>query len=220
MSGLNERQRFGLVGLGAIGLAACGFVGSAYLQRPPAITIENPATPPPVVAQDSQKSSVPSRVIVHVVGAVKTPGVYEFPSDARVNDAIEKAGGSGPKADLEDLNLAAKLSDGSQLFVPVKGEVTDKVAEPYRGGAAAESSYRRSSSRGRSGSGKPAPGSISLNTASESQLEALPGVGPSTAQKILDYRKEHGGFTSIDEVIAVRGIGPKKLQAMRKYLRL
>lgn len=213
------------VGAGLLVLTALLGYGVLRTQTAdPPIVVETPrltdgGTQPPAAAV-----ATPSEVVVHVVGAVKAPRLVRLPSTARVDDALRAAGGTKPNADLEALNLAAKLQDGTQLYVPSKG-ATAPVEEAYAGARGNDatpyaSSARRARATKGAGSGAPAAGSISLNTASAAELDRLPGVGPSTAAKILDYRREKGGFTSVDELMAVKGIGPKKLQSMRKYLRL
>lgn len=231
----------------AIGVLAIGgitYVGATNMKAPPKITFEN--LPP---TKDATQPPKPTSLVVHVSGAVRRPGVYRLKPDARVHDAIREAGGAKPHADLTDWNLAARVQDGSPIYIaprtaktatktsPIRGKPRSlgsipplkvDVPEEYRGGPGAMALSGRikvepESSSQRATSGKkatPPEGSISLNTASSAQLQQLPGVGPSTAEKILDYRKEHGGFTSIDEVLAVKGIGPKKLESMRKFLRL
>jgi len=158
-----------------------------------------------------------TEIVVHVVGAVNAPGMVRLTTPARVDDAIKKAGGARKDADLQGLNLAGLLQDGLQIRVPKKGDI---VAAPEEA-VSAEIMPAASSSKPKStSSGKPAAKSISLNTASASELDRLPGVGPSTAAKIIEYRKAHGGFASIDELLAVKGIGAKKLKDMRPYLKL
>jgi competence protein ComEA len=133
-------------------------------------------------------------LVVHVVGAVRTPGLYKLRRTARVADAVSKAGGATPRADLALVNLAAPLSDGQQVVVP---ERAPPVAAGGSPGAAV------------------APGPIHLNSATEEQLDALPGVGPVTAQKIVDYRQAHGAFSSVDDLDAIPGIGPARIEQLR-----
>jgi competence protein ComEA len=139
------------------------------------------------------------RATVHVVGAVHDPGVYRLSDGSRVQDAIAHAGGATAKADLQAINLAAKVADGQQVVVPRRGAAA-AVASATSGAASASS------------------GPISLNSATAEQLDTLDGVGPSTAQKILDYRTAHGGFSSIDDLAQIPGIGPKKLESLRKQV--
>jgi competence protein ComEA len=140
--------------------------------------------------------SGPQQLVVHVVGQVKRPGVVLLRPGARVRDAVAKAGGTLPGADLAAVNLARVVVDGEQVRVPRPGEA---VSAPDV------------ASSGSDGAGAPggAGGLVNLNTASESALEELPGVGPVLAQRIIDWRTEHGRFTSVDELAEVSGIGEK-----------
>jgi len=139
-----------------------------------------------------------ARIAVHVAGAVTRPGVVELGAGTRVIDAVEAVGGAHPDADLDRLNLAAKLTDGERVYVP-------KVGEADPGVLGGEES---ASDAGASG-GAPV-GKLNLNTATEAQLEALPGIGPTFAQSILAERQRRGGFTSVNELRGVRGIGDKR----------
>jgi competence protein ComEA len=135
--------------------------------------------------------------LVHVAGAVRRPGVYRLRDGERVQDAVRRAGGPRHGADLNAINLAAKVADGQQVVVPRRGSAGAAVAaDPASAGTAPE-------------------GPISLNSATAEQLDTLDGVGPATAQKILEYRRQHGGFRSVDDLGEVPGIGPKKLAALR-----
>jgi competence protein ComEA len=140
------------------------------------------------------------KLLVHVVGAVRTPGLYRLDDGSRVDDAIRAAGGAKPKAALDAINLAAPVADGQQVIVPVRGGATTS-GEPASSGATAA-------------------GPVHLNTATLAELDTLPGVGPVTAQKILDYRNEHGAFSSVDELDAVPGIGPARLAELKKLVDL
>jgi competence protein ComEA len=142
--------------------------------------------------------------VVHVAGAVREPGVYRLPAGARVQDAIERAGGERASGDVNAINLAAKVADGQQIVVPARA----------RGGAAAASSA--SVPAGGTSAAGAAPGPpISLNSATAEQLDTLDGVGPATAQKIIAWRTQHGGFRSVADLGQVPGIGPKKLAALK-----
>lgn len=133
-------------------------------------------------------------LVVHVVGAVVAPGLYRLPEGSRIDDAIARAGGARPRAALELVNLASPVADGQQVIVPARGR-EGAVASP---GA----------------SGEQPPGKVRLNSATLEELDTLPGVGPVTAQRILDYREANGAFGSIEELDAVPGIGPATLEQL------
>lgn len=137
-------------------------------------------------------------LVVHVAGAVRKPGVYRLPAGSRVTDALERAGGPAPDANADAINLAAPLADGQQVQVPVRAQ----------GGSA---------SGGAPGGGE-ADGPISLGSATAEDLDAIEGIGPVTAQAILDFRDERGGVASIDELDQISGIGPATMEALREAL--
>ncbi|HEY3017551.1 MAG TPA: helix-hairpin-helix domain-containing protein [Gaiellaceae bacterium] len=150
------------------------------------------SVPPPVRVAAPAQTAPASRLFVHVVGAVRRPGLYRLAEGSRVADAVTRAGGPTRKAQLELVNLAARIADGEQVVVP------------RRGAAAAVGSRAAATT-----------GPVHLNTATLEQLDALPGIGPVTAQKILDYRQKHGAFGSVDELDAIPGIGPSRLEQVR-----
>ena len=135
-------------------------------------------------------------VVVDVTGAVARPGVYRLPAGARVTDAVERAGGASGGALLEAINLAARLADGQQVVVPKRGPASTSLAA----GAAGEE------------------GPISLGTATVEQLDTIDGIGPVTAQDIIEFRDEHGGLSSIDQLDQVSGIGPATMESLRARL--
>jgi competence protein ComEA len=137
------------------------------------------------------------RLVVHVVGAVRRPGLYRLPAGSRVADAVEQAGGAAPAADVALVNLAAPLADGQQVVVPTRVRAAEAGGSP-----------------GSSGPGGP----VHLNTASVAELDELPGVGPVTAQKIVDFREEHGAFSSVEDLDAIPGIGPAKVEQLRELV--
>ncbi len=136
--------------------------------------------------------------VVDVAGAVRRPGVYRLRPGARVRDALQRAGGATGRANTAAVNLAAKVTDGQQIVVP---ERVAAVGPAAAGSSAATATV-------------PAV-PISLNSATLEQLDTLQGVGPSTAQKIIDWRAQNGGFASVDDLAQIPGIGPKKLEALR-----
>jgi competence protein ComEA len=180
--------------LWALGPLAVVLLGARYLrgEDPP------PPTAPIHVAEPGGGAS--ARLVVHVAGAVRQAGVYRLAAGSRVVDAIHRAGGARRRADLSALNLAAKLEDGRQVLVPVRGA---------------------SAAAGGSGVAAPAEGQpLDLNTASAEQLDQLDGIGPGMAAAILKYREQHGGFGSIEELGEVPGIGEKRLASLREQVRV
>ncbi len=142
-------------------------------------------------AADSANEAEGGRdVVVHVAGAVRRPGVYRLPTGARVTDAIRRAGGLGRAASEDAINLAARLSDGQQVVVPGAG-------------AAAASSTAG------------ATGPISLGSATVEQLDRIEGIGPVTAQKIIEFRDQHGGLSSVEQLDEIDGIGPSTMESLR-----
>jgi competence protein ComEA len=139
-----------------------------------------------------------ARVIVHVAGRVRRPGVYRLREGARVDDAVRRAGGARTDADLTAVNLAAEVEDGRQVVVPARAVAGAPAS--VAGGAEAP--------------GQP----INLNTATSEQLQELDGIGPGLAGKIVAHREEHGGFGSVDELGEVPGIGEKRLAALQEQV--
>jgi competence protein ComEA len=136
--------------------------------------------------------AVPQLLVVDVVGAVRRPGLLRLAKGSRIADAVARAGGTTRRADLAQVNLAAPLADGEQVVVPALGVASTSGTDPAT----------------------PA-GPVHLSTATAEQFDSLPGVGPVTAQKIIDYRTQHGAFASVDELDAIPGIGPAKLDQLR-----
>lgn len=155
----------------------------------------------------------PTRIAVHVVGAVHQPGVYHLPSTARADDAVRAAGGATTGADLRRVNLAAMLSDGAQLWIPRVGERAPNTSLP-------SGPPSQGNSTGNSASSPAPPLMVDLNNATVAQLDQLPGVGPSTARAIVDHRSRNGPFAKVDDLLAVRGIGPAKLAELRAFVRV
>ncbi|MFP4512858.1 MAG: ComEA family DNA-binding protein [Acidimicrobiales bacterium] len=156
-------------------------------------------------ASGDDPSEGPAEVMVHAAGAVSHPGVYVLGDDARVGDLLAAAGGPAAGADLDRVNLAAPLSDGTRVYVPEVGE-----DEPPSVLAGSESPGAESGGAGTD------PGTlIDLNRATATELERLPGIGPATASSIIEHRERHGPFARVDDLLSVRGIGDAKLAALR-----
>jgi competence protein ComEA len=188
-----------LLALWALGLVVVAVLGVRYLGRG---GDDPPAASAPAIQVGEGAGGGSSRVTVHVAGAVRRPGVYRLAPRSRVVDAVRRAGGARRRADLSALNLAARLEDGRQVVVPLR-------AAP---GAPAAS--------GGAGVGAAADVPVDLNTATPEQLDELDGIGPGMAGAILEYREEHGGFGSVEELGQVPGIGEKRLAALREKVRV
>ena|SRR5215207_9914402 len=181
-----------------VALAALVLLGAWYLTRggdPPA-----DAAPPPIKVDEDGGDR--ETVVVHVAGAVRRPGVYRMRGTARVDDAVGRAGGATRRADLSQVNLAAQVEDGRQVLVP------KRMPAAAPGGS--------STATAPATPGVP----LNINTATLEQLDELDGIGPTTAQNILDYREENGGFGSVDELGEVPGIGDVRLASLREQVRV
>jgi competence protein ComEA len=210
--------------------------GSAAATEPVRLT-QAMAAPAPVTSARRVSDGI---IYVHVSGEVARPGLYRLQAGARVMDAVTGAGGATANANLDLLNLAAPLRDGLKLRVPRVGDplperdaapplpmadpvlVRPEPARPVAMGLAPSPSAFPPPTRGHAAAKfkTPGDGTVHMNTATAEVLERLPGVGPATAGSILSYRNAHGGFKTVDELMEVKGIGPKKLARMRPFLAL
>ncbi|WP_424887528.1 ComEA family DNA-binding protein [Streptomyces sp. XH2] len=206
-----------LAALTVVLVAACAFAAYHFLAgRPQTVRVparETPAVvtppPPPVVASPSRTGGA---VVVDVAGKVRRPGVRRLPPGSRVADALAAAGGARPGADTTGLNRARVLMDGEQIVVgaPAGGQ-GGGGSQGGPGGAPGPSPGTAASA----GTGPAPVGPVSLNSATVEQLDALPGVGPVLARHILDYRTQHGGFRSVEELRKVNGIGSRRFTDLR-----
>jgi competence protein ComEA len=140
-------------------------------------------------------------VVVDVTGAVAKPGVYRLPEGSRVEEAVQRAGGATGKAELDSLNLAARLADGQQVVVPERVPGAPPGSTAVTGGASAEEE-----------------GPISLSTATAAELDTIDGIGPVTAEDIIKFREERGGLSSVDQLDEISGVGPATMEALRERL--
>jgi competence protein ComEA len=181
---------------GALLLIAALFLGGRYLAGTGTARENHPAA---TESAGELRAEPRPRLVVHVVGAVRRPGLYRLADGARTADALRRAGGATRRADLSLVNLAAPVSDGTQIVVPKRAPHVEGVGAPPADESAAA-------------------GPVHLNTATAEQLDELPGVGPVTAQKIVDYREQHGAFTSVEDLDAIPGIGPARLEQLRELV--
>ncbi len=193
-------------------VVGCGWTAYSLLQaRSTPVAV---AAASPVVVDDPTATPTPSappRILVHVIGAVRHPGLVDVASGSRVADAVAAAGGLASTADPAELNLAEVVDDGSQVVIGTRAKPRGEVRAP--GSAAGPGAAV--------GTASPAgAATVSLNTATLSQLDTLPGVGPVTAQKILEWRAQHGRFSSVSELQEVDGIGPKTFADIAPHVRV
>jgi competence protein ComEA len=198
LDSLSRAELTGLVVVVAVTLAGAGLWYVRSLPKPVAIAASSPAAAAGTDTTAASASPTGPPIIVDVTGWVRAPGVYEFTPGDRVIDAVERAGGARPNADLSGLNLAAPLTDGTQVVVPKSG------------GAAAGAT----GSVGGTGTG----GLLNINTASAADFESLSGIGEVLAAAIVDYRTENGPFASVDDLEDVSGIGPATLEEIRDQI--
>ena len=190
-------------------------VGAWWVVRVPPVPVESTLSFSATsltgdVSASSSTGAIQSfSIVVHVAGEVNNPGVYTLSVSARMIDAVVAAGGATARADLEVINLATPLTDSSQIYVPAKGMAEHPAFVRPRPGMNGVQSTQSPPDSG---------GVVNINRASVSELDALPGVGPSTAQAIVDYRTTKGPFGSPEDLLNVKGIGPAKFEAMRKLV--
>jgi competence protein ComEA len=209
------RQRFGRMHLGVVcALLALGLMTAGWLllrARPVAVaspgevvTVATPMETAAPATPSTAKSA--SKIVVHVLGAVRRPGLVRLPENSRVQDAIEAAGGLTRRADPGELNLAQLLNDGQQVVIGTTGDPAGEVREQPGSGTGSDSTAIGTA--------------VDLNRANQAQLEELPGIGPVTAQAILTWRQQHRRFSRVEELQEVDGIGPKTYAQIAPHVRV
>lgn len=197
------------LGIVLVMIAVCAFFGGTVYENWQAdhagLTLVDEASPTTTAENDTKKeieaTAVSGEVKVHVVGAVTAAGVYTLPADARVDDAVRAAGATA-NADLSQLNLAQKLTDGQKITVPAVGETAAPASTP----SVNENTQATPDVL------------VNINTATAEQLQNLPNIGEVRAKAIIDYREEHGGFKAIEELQEVSGIGEKTFEHLSAYV--
>lgn len=192
---IEDHVSWKVIGMALVIVAVIAFCGGNLYQEWRAegeglTLVQEDTTTGETAADSAAPENASGEVVVHVAGAVSSPGVYTLPADSRVDDAVRAAGATAD-ADLSQLNLAQKLADGQKITVPAAGET------PAPADNAAPSDSSQSGAL------------VNINTATQEELETLPSIGEVRAQAIIAYREEHGGFRTTDELMEVSGIGEK-----------
>ena len=184
-----------------------------FLEQTENLEIENQAKEG---AEESEETTEKEKIIVHISGAVQNEGIVELESGSRVADAIEKAGGLKENAYMDEINLAYQLEDGEKIHIPTIEEQKEKENQESKvGNESGTGNVGTTSKSSNSSINNGSQTKININTATEEELDTLPGIGPSTATKILDYRKEKGKFKTIEEIKEVSGIGESKYEKIK-----
>ncbi|WP_433928485.1 helix-hairpin-helix domain-containing protein [Curtobacterium flaccumfaciens] len=212
-----------LVGALAAGGGGPGGAGGVVVRGAPTAGAVSGGPSPSAGASAGAAPSAPGagRVMVHVLGAVRRSGVVELPASSRVGEALERAGGATDDADLDRLNLARVLTDGERLYVPRVGqqEVPEALG-PVADGAAAGPTAGAVGGGDTAGTGVEGSAVVDLNTADQTALETLPGIGPGLAGRIIAWRDEHGRFTAVEDLLDVSGIGDVRFAELRDRVRV
>lgn len=174
--------------------------------------------------KEQEKVDITKKIMVYITGEVKNPGIYELEENSRIKDVIEKAGGLKETADITDINLATILQDEDKITIPSKEENkqekqnTEKIQSNKQSKTTEKSQNTTSIST--NATGKNQNTKVNINTATQTELETLPGIGPSIASKIVSYRKENGKFKSIEEIKKVSGIGESKYANIKELIKV
>ena len=174
--------------------------------------------------KEQKKVDITKGIMVYITGEVKNPGIYELEENSRIKDVIEKAGGLKETADITDINLATILQDEDKITIPTKDKTMEEKQNTERIQSNKQSKTTEKSQNTTSIStnttGKNQNTKVNINTATQTELETLPGIGPSTASKIVSYRKENGKFKSIEEIKKVNGIGESKYKKIKELIKV
>ena len=174
--------------------------------------------------KEQEEVDITKEIMVYITGEVKNPGIYELEENSRIKDVIEKAGGLKETADITDINLATILQDEDKITIPTKDKKMEEKQNTERIQSNKQSKTTEKSQNTTSIStnttGKNQNTKVNINTATQTELETLPGIGPSTASKIVSYRKENGKFKSIEEIKKVNGIGESKYKKIKELIKV
>lgn len=202
---LNKKQKTIMVIIIAIMLAVIGYYIINKTEKYDYSELEK--TSNAEEQEDEEKDKEEEKIIIHITGEVEEGGVIELEKGARISDAIEEAGGTTEEADLSNVNLAYSLSDGQKIKIPnINEENKETIVEEKAGEDIIIEGNKSEEEK------------ININKATQTEIETLPGIGPSTALKIINYKKEHGKFNNIEEIKNVPGIGESKFENIKEYI--
>ena len=173
------------------------------------ILIQNEESSSEDTSANEIQKEVKKEIAVHIVGEIKKEGIIYVEDGSRVADVIKKAGGETKEADLSKINLAYIVQDGEKIYIPNKNEKINGFTTQNNGSSVSEESTLNNNQNEKK---------VNINTANLSELDALPGIGPSIAQRIIDYREENGSFKSIEDLQNVKGIGTAKYEEIKDYV--
>jgi competence protein ComEA len=192
--------------------------GESAAETPPAaegLAADSAAETRAEASAEAEASAAPETIVVDVGGAVQNPTVLVLPAGSRVYEALEFAGGLLSQADMREINRATVLRDGDRIYIPSREESAAKTPVPQSAGGGAGTGLTNAASASGASAGSGAEKPVNINTAGSAELQTLSGVGPSTAQKILDYREAHGRFARAEDIKNVSGIGDKTFEKLR-----
>jgi competence protein comEA helix-hairpin-helix repeat region len=165
-----------------------------------------------VTEAEESKKIENNKTVIYITGAVKNEGIYELDENSRIADAIEKAGGLNEDANIQDINLAYIVEDGMKIYIPKKSEKSNEIQNNTNEYIVKENGNAKSSKNNNE--------KVNINTATQAELETLPGIGPSIAVKIINYRKENGKFAKIEDIKKVSGIGENKYSKIKELIKI
>lgn len=221
MYNLNKKQK---IILGILGVIVAGFICYyvyAKDEESNMTNLENDLETQEEVIEQEKEQYSDDRILVHISGAVNKEGIVELKAGSRIADAIDKAGGMKEEADIEEINLAYPLEDGMKIRIPTKQEKSEKsneVQEEKLENYVTTSSGISSSEKSKEKNNNTQNKKVNINTATQTELETLPGIGPSTAMKIISYRNEKGKFSKIEDIKEVSGIGDSKYNKIKDLI--
>ena len=163
---------------------------------------------------ETKDNNKENKIVIYVTGAVKKEGIYEIEENSRIADCIEIAGGLNEDADINNINLAYILCDGMKIHIPRKNENINQIQDNTKSYISTDSNNKDNDKTNNKNI------KVNINTANQAELETLPGIGPSTALKIIEYRKENGKFNNIEDIKNVSGIGDSKFNKVKEFIRV